>query len=90
MTQILTAQRLRDGRAVFRTPAGTWSEAMGEAAVFADKDAAREAHAVAEADVAANRIVDLYLVDLGPDGVTPVRLRERIRATGLPTAGNAL
>lgn len=89
MPQILTAQRLRDGRAVFRTEAGTWSETMGDARFFETRDEAADALAGAEPDVAANRVVDAYLVDLDTAGA-PVRVRERIRATGLPTVGNAL
>ncbi|MCP1336050.1 DUF2849 domain-containing protein [Futiania mangrovi] len=89
MPQILTAQRLRDGRAVFRTPDGEWAEDMAAAMRFASVEDAEAARTVAEADIASNRILDLYLIDLGQDGATPVRLRERIRATGRPTAGNA-
>lgn len=86
--QIVTANRLRDGRVVFRDAAGGWVEAIADAALLAP-DAAATAVAASAADVAARRIVDPYAIDVvtTPEGVTPKTTRERIRAGG-PTSGS--
>lgn len=86
--QVVTANRLIDGRVVFRDAEGRWLEAFAAAAVLTPEAAAAAIAAAAE-DVAARRIVDPYavaLIDL--DGrPTPATMRERIRASG-PTSGS--
>lgn len=86
--QIVTANRLRDGRVVFRDGAGRWVEALAAAAVF-DVAAAKAAVEASDADVAARLIVEPYAIDVveGPDGITPKTMREKIRAGG-PTSGS--
>ena len=86
--QIVTANRLVDGRVVFRAEDGRWVETFAEAAVLTPA-AATEAVAVAAADVAARRVVEPYAVDLIEiDGrLLPKAMRERIRVSG-PTSGS--
>ena len=86
--QIVTANRLTDGRVVFRTAEGRWSETLAVAAVL-DPAAAAQAVTAAAADVAARRIVEPYAVDVtvAATGPLPKAMRERIRATG-PTSGS--
>lgn len=85
---IVTANRLRDGRVVFRDRSDRWVEAIGAAALF-DAEAARAAVAASAADVAARLIVEPYAVEVvaGPAGVAPKTMREKIRAGG-PTSGS--
>lgn len=86
--QIVTANRLIDGRVVFRTAAGAWVEAITAAAVI-DVAAATEAVKASAADVEARLIVDPYAVDMveSAEGLTPKSMREKIRAGG-PTSGS--
>ncbi len=86
--QIVTANRLLDGRVVYRDRAGLWVEAITAAAVL-DIEAARDAVEAAAADVAARLIVEPYAVDVatGAAGPVPKSMRERIRAGG-PTCGS--
>lgn len=90
MPQVLTANRLDDGRVVFLAAAGHWTR---------DLQAASQAHTAGEAaalraagDAAAARaeVVAPSLVAVSADGgiVQAVDLRERIRANG-PTRGAA-
>ncbi len=84
MQQALTANRLTDGRVVFRTNAGGWTLAVREAALATDQAAADAALAAGKADEAAQVIVDPYLIDIDLSGAEPrpARLREAIRAFG--------
>lgn len=86
--QIVTANRLIDGRVVFRDAAGGWVETFAAAVVLAP-EAAREAVAAASADVAARRVVEPYAVDVVVEAgaVTPKAMREKIRVSG-PTSGS--
>jgi len=86
--RILTANRLIDGRVVFRDADGRWVEAFDAAAVF-DAAAAETALAAAEADVAARLIVGPYAVAVTEvEGRRePEAMREKIRVTG-PTSGS--
>lgn len=80
--QIVTANRLTDGRVVYLAAHGAWSEWPGEAAVAGDGTQAAALLARAQAD-AVSRVVEPYLIDLDDDaGVTPRRYRELIRASG--------
>lgn len=86
--QIVTANRLVDGRVVFRDEDGSWVESLHAAAV-ADPATAAAMVAASAADVAARLIVDPYAVDVvRADGAyTPKTMREKIRAGG-PTSGS--
>lgn len=84
--QVVTANRLGDGRVVFFTGSRNWSEAVGEACAAHDNDAAAILLAEAGRTVADRVVVDPYLIDveIEDDGLRPVRFRERIRAFGPP------
>jgi len=86
--QIVTANRLGDGRVVFRDRGGRWVEVLA-AAVVLSKDAAAAAVEAASADVAARLIVEPYAVDVSETaaGIEPKTMREKIRAGG-PTSGS--
>ena len=86
--QIVTANRLIDGRVVFRDAEGGWVETFAAAAVL-DPTTATTAVEAARADVAARRIVEPYAVDvITEDGrLAPKAMRERIRVSG-PTSGS--
>jgi hypothetical protein len=88
--QIVTANRLGDGRVVFLADGG-WSQRIDNALVLESKDDTQTALARAEADAAANKVVGPYAVDVRVEHgrPEPLRLRERIRLTG-PTTGNSL
>jgi hypothetical protein len=88
--QIITANRLGDGRVVFLTRSG-WSRRIEEAEVARSKEESEAALARAQADARANRVLEPYAVDvrLERGRPVPVRLRERIRLKG-PTTGNSV
>lgn len=85
---IVTANRLIDGRVVFRDAAGGWVSDFATAAVL-DATAAEAAVAAAREDVAARRIVEPYVVDVVEEAgrLTPKAMREKIRVSG-PTSGS--
>ncbi|TBW35964.1 DUF2849 domain-containing protein [Siculibacillus lacustris] len=86
--QVVTANRLIDGRVVFRGADGGWVETIG-AAVVLEEGAAAAAVAASAADVAARLIVEPYAIDVATEAaaIVPRTMRERIRASG-PTAGS--
>jgi hypothetical protein len=86
--QIVTANRLVDGRVVFRDRTGGWVETLTAAAVLEPAEAAQALTAAAD-DVAAQVILDPYAVDVvtTPSGITPKTMREKIRAAG-PSSGS--
>lgn len=82
--QIVTANRLGDGRVVFLAWDGGWSETIDDAH---RSDGAEESEwllAMAGRAAAARLVVDPYLIDVAvADGrVRAVKRRERIRAAG--------
>ncbi|MEJ8574387.1 DUF2849 domain-containing protein [Microbaculum marinum] len=87
--RVLTANRLADGRVVYLGGDG-WTQDLDLARLVADDEAAAAAELQGQQDVAARLIVEPYLIDVEAEqsGVQPMRLRERIRATG-PTTGNS-
>jgi hypothetical protein len=80
---VVTANHLRSGAVLFRTPRG-WSENIQDAAVAGSPEAAEFLLAQGKADPVA---LDAMLIDVTQENgvVTPASLRERIRANG-PTA----
>jgi hypothetical protein len=78
MTQALTANRLIDGTVLYWKNGG-WVEAFAEAELF-DGTAGNAALAAAKEFVAANAVVNPYLLEV-LDG-KPVKEREIIRASG--------
>ncbi len=81
---IATGNALRTGDVVFRTSSGLWARDVRKAYVAATPDAAEHLKTAAEADSAANLIVDLALILVSQDdgAIRPSALRERIRAEG--------
>ncbi|GGE90817.1 DUF2849 domain-containing protein [Stappia taiwanensis] len=80
----LTANRLIDGEVVWLDRASAWVETLAEAQVLEGAAAEAEAFELAAAAVAGRLIVDPYLIDMErvEGALQPVRLRERIRASG--------
>ena len=82
--QVITANRLRDGIAVFLTRSGVWSENIDEAALALEPQAAAALEARAKADETATLVTGSYLIDAERrDGrVWAALIRERMRTLG--------
>ncbi len=89
--QVVTASRLRDGRTVYLTTGGTWSEKIAGSLVSTNKDDNATMLATAQEAADEQFIVDPYLVDVTLDDALPrpVTIRERIRANGPTVAYGA-
>ena len=88
--QIVTANRLEDGRVVYLNANHIWSEDV-KAGTCANSEAAGvEILEKAQESAARQEIVDPYLIDveIGKNGISPVSFREKIRAKG-PTGDYA-
>ncbi|GAB6966099.1 hypothetical protein JCM25156A_01360 [Komagataeibacter kakiaceti JCM 25156] len=81
-TSVITANRLLDGRIVWLTATG-WSETISHARIIDNADVEATIKQV-RATPDARRVVGIYGVQLDPSaaGVTPLTVRERIRAFG--------
>jgi hypothetical protein len=90
MSHAVTANRLGDGRVVFRTAEGRWTIDLADAAFSPSATEAAPPLAAAERDVALQIVVDPYVIEVDTTGRSPrpVRLREAIRAFG-PTIAYA-
>jgi hypothetical protein len=86
---IITGNSLGEGLVVFQSGT-TWTLDIAQADVLETKQSLDAAVARANADAAANRVVEPYPIEVTCDGgrIVPVRLRERIRAEG-PTTGHS-
>lgn len=82
--QIVTANRLRDGIAVFLTRAGQWSETIDDAVLALEPEAAGALEARAKLDEKATIVTGAYLVDAErrEGRVRAAHIRERMRALG--------
>ncbi|MGV3552833.1 DUF2849 domain-containing protein [Rhizobium sp.] len=82
--QVLTANRLTDGIAVWYDRDGTWNEWIGRSAVANSKEEAENLEAIGKKAYADNIVLDVNLVEVEEiEGqIRPLRLRERIRAEG--------
>ena len=82
--QLVTANRLRDGIAVFLTRSGQWSEIIDDSALALEPQAAAALEARAKEDEKATLITGPYLIDAERlDGkVRASHIRERMRALG--------
>jgi len=80
---ILVANDLVEGHVVFRTANG-WSLNHRDALIAGNDEAAEALEAEGRAQMALNKVVDAYLVDveLGGDGPTPRHFRERFKTIG--------
>jgi hypothetical protein len=81
--QAITANRLNDGRVVFLSATG-WDTKVDAAEIFPDAQTAQGGLERAMASVAAGDVVEPYAIAViaADQQVTPVLLRERIRAEG--------
>ncbi len=82
--QILLASDLADGEVLFLGASG-WERDHARARIARDRDEANVLEAFGKAEIAANRVVDVYLADvaIGPNGVpTPLHYREKMRIKG--------
>lgn len=77
----LTAWRLQDGLAVYRSVGG-WSAHFGDAAVFRSRAEADTALAASGVDIEEGHIVNPYLLEVANEGggPFPATVRERLRA----------
>lgn len=82
-SQMLTANRLRDGSVVYRKADG-WITVLAQADVYRDQASADAALAAATAELERNECVGPYLFEVREEGgvIRPVREREIIRARG--------
>jgi sulfite reductase (NADPH) hemoprotein beta-component len=82
--QVVTANRLGDGRVVYLANDDLWVEEVGRARIAETEDAGKALVAVAEKAVADRTVVAPYLIDVTAEGdrVTPTRYRELLRALG--------
>jgi uncharacterized protein DUF2849 len=83
MSHILTANRLQVGEVVYWNSAKGWVESLTDAEVLADGRAEAALKGAAEW-VSKREVVAPYLFEVKALGseVTPVKIRERIRAAG--------
>jgi hypothetical protein len=80
---VVTGGRTDDAAPIYRTAAGGWAVALGEAGFLTSKD---EAEALAKQAAAKEQrtVCDPYVfpVRVTPEGVDALSARERIRSTG--------
>lgn len=82
--QLITANRLRDGIAVFLTRSGEWSERIDDAALALEPQAASAFEARARQAEQANLVTGSYLIEAErlDGGIRATLTRERMRAVG--------
>lgn len=82
--KIVTANRLRDGEAVWLAADHSWATSIEGAEIARDPATQEKLERAAHAALLKNEVVDIGLVDVAVvDGAPrPLRLRERIRAAG--------
>jgi hypothetical protein len=82
--QVLTANRLTDGIAVWYDRDGKWNEWIGRSVVATNKEDAERLEAIGKKAYADNEVLDVNLIEVEEiEGqIRPLRLRERIRAEG--------
>jgi hypothetical protein len=82
--QLVTANRLRDGIAVFMTRSGAWSEVIDEAVLALEPQAAAALEARAKEDERKTLVTGAYLIDAERlnGRVRASHIRERMRALG--------
>ncbi|MFC3695208.1 DUF2849 domain-containing protein [Chenggangzhangella methanolivorans] len=82
--QVVTGNRLIDGVVVYLDAAGGWTEKIQDARVAEGADDLEDAVATGKEGEKNRIVVEAYPIDVtrGPDGLRPVRIREKIRAEG--------
>lgn len=85
--KVITANRLLKGDVVWLGENGNWVERITLARIFEGKEAVAEGLAIGAEAESRQEVVGVYEMDVTvEDGViVPVRLREKIRATGPTT-----
>lgn len=84
MTQVLTANRLDDGRVVFLTPGGDWSPVLNDARTAHEPASAAALSQAGEQAEANSTVVGPYLIEVTQEdgGIRAKAIREAIRASG--------
>ena len=82
--EIVSANRLGDGRVVYLTRGGGWSESIVDGCGAGSEEEGAALLAAAERAVDAGLVVSPYLISMANDGgaFAPLRFRERIRLFG--------
>lgn len=86
--RVITANRLEDGAVVWFAGAAAWRASLDDAVASDDDDTVAGWLAAAKQLEAAGTLISVYEVEVEPASapgarrLTPVRLRERIRADG--------
>ncbi len=96
-TKVVTANKLNDGTVVFLDAHFQWTNDIAEARIITAHSELEDVLLIAERAKLTQQVVSAYNIDvaLAPDdgGVTPLLLREKIRAFGpttvLPTRSTA-
>lgn len=83
-SKVMTANLLRRGEVVYLTAAADWSPWLDEATIARERDEWARLEALAEAAVAARKVVGPYLMEVAEEAGRPIALgtREKIRAKG--------
>lgn len=84
MMKVLTANRLTDGIAVWLGANGRWLEQIDHALIARHPEAVEALEQAGQSAFNDNLVVDIAVIDVDEvDGeIYPLRLRERIRASG--------
>ncbi|WP_353959333.1 DUF2849 domain-containing protein [Paeniroseomonas aquatica] len=77
---VFSGNGLRDGRVAWMGTEGRWEPRLGAVTPFAP-EAAAEGLALAQQGERQQRVVGVYAVELGADGL-PLKFRERLRLGG--------
>jgi hypothetical protein len=82
--QIITANRVDNGRVVYLSGDGEWSESVNDSRLIDTEEDLERLTAAADQSVKAQVVIDAYAIDAAEqDGrIEPTRYRERIRAFG--------
>ena len=85
--RILSAHDLRNGLVVYLTSEGGWSRKLVRAAPATDERSEARLLQLSEKAIGGNRVIESAFIDVDwrETGPVPLRLRERIRAEGVPT-----
>ena len=85
--KILSAHDLRSGLVVYLTSEGGWSRKLVRAAPATDERSEARLLRLSEQAVGNNNVFEPAFIDVDwrETGPVPARLRERIRAEGVPT-----
>ncbi len=85
--QVVTANKIGDGRVVYLTRVGGWSERITDGEVSRSDEERDDLMAVAQAMAEIPAVVEPYAIDVVEEAgiVRPVRYREAIRAQGPTT-----